>query len=68
MNDQFIEWQQLWDLYDKLSETRIVSLGLSQVPKLKRVHLEHTSFSRMRVDLATQVQLHVEWYTVNQDP
>ena len=31
------------------------SSGLSLVPKLKKEHLELTSFSRMRVDLAAQV-------------
>ena len=34
---------------------KVQSNGLSFLPKLKREHIELTSFSRMRVDLATQV-------------
>ena len=45
---------------DKRSVWEIVSNGypltrLSLVPKLKREHIQLTSFSRMRVDLAAQV-------------
>ena len=31
-------------------------IGLRKVPKLKYEHINLTSFSKMRVDLATQVQ------------
>ena len=34
---------------------KVQSNSLSFLPKLKREHIELTSFSRMRVDLATQV-------------
>ena len=55
VNGQFIEWKYLQDLYEKLSATAVSSHGLSLVPKLKREHVQLTSFSRMRVDLAAQV-------------
>ena len=55
MNGQYIEWKQIWDLYEKLSEMAIHSRGLSIAPKLKLEHVKLTSYSRMRVDLAAQV-------------
>lgn len=55
LHDQYIEWEQLKQLHSKLTATTHSSQGLSLVPKLKREHLELTSFSRMRVDLAAQV-------------
>ena len=55
INGQFIEWRQLWDLFEKVVKMRVESLGLSLLPKLKREHVELSPFSRMRVDLAAQV-------------
>ena len=57
MNGKKIEWKQLWDLFDKLSSMSSRSSGLILAQKLKREHLQLTSYSRMRVDLATQVSL-----------
>lgn len=51
----YIEWAHIKNLYEKVSEMSVQSLGLSLLPKLKREHIELTSFSRMRVDLAAQV-------------
>ena len=59
INDQFIVWQHLQDLYKKLSGMAIQSKGLNLVPKLKQEHVKLTSYARMRVDLAAQVNLHV---------
>ena len=50
-----IEWKRLKDLYHKVYSMVVQSTGLSSVPKLKMEHIELTSFSRMRVDLAAQV-------------
>ena len=47
-----------------LSDMSQASQGFSLVTKLKREHLELTSFSRMRVDLAVQVCLTFELMTV----
>jgi len=55
VNGQYIEWKQLWDVYEKLSALSIRSQGLSIAPKLKLEHLKLSSYSRMRVDLAAQV-------------
>ena len=55
VNGETIEWKHLLDLYNKLDHMRKSSCGLTLVPKLKREHVNLTSFSRMRVDLATQV-------------
>ncbi len=55
IDGKYITWKQLWDLYDNLRELQAGSCGLSLVPKLKREHLQLTSYSRMRVDLAAQV-------------
>ena len=46
-----ILWQHLVTLYD---QTR-GQAGLSILPKLKYEHMYLSSFSKMRVDLATQV-------------
>ena len=43
------------ELHQKLATMAVNSMGLSLVPKLKLEHIQLTSFSRMRVDLATQV-------------
>ena len=43
-------------LYERLSTTYIESCGISLIPKLRLEHVKLTSFSRMRVDLAAQVQ------------
>ena len=55
MNGKYIEWKQIWDLYEKLSEMAIHSRGLSIAPKLKYEHVKLTPYSRTRVDLAAQV-------------
>ena len=54
-NGLFIEWNHIRDLYNKLSTMATHSKGLSLVPKLKFEHVNLTSCSKMRVDLAAQV-------------
>ena len=51
-HDSFIMWQHLVDLYNR---DKGKGTGLCMVPKLKFEHINLTSFSKMRVDLATQV-------------
>ena len=52
-----MEWRHLTNLYDKLSTMASTSKGLGLLPKLKLEHIKLTSFSRMRVDLAAQLQV-----------
>ena len=61
-----ISWRHLEDLYRRnRGET-----GLVLVPKLKYEHIRLTSFSKMRVDLATQVStsLYMSTFTFICDP
>ncbi len=60
MNGKTIEWKHLKNLYEKLTSIITQSSGLALVRKLKREHVELTSFSRMRVDLAAQVRVIVD--------
>lgn len=53
-NGREISWQHLKDLYERDMGK---GSGLSMVPKLKLEHLKLTSFSKMRVDLAAQVNI-----------
>ena len=53
-NGQTIDWNLIDCLYQKNFNP---DSGISFVPKLKREHVFLTSFSKMRVDLATQVSL-----------
>ena len=55
INGKIIEWKHLRDLYHKVHSMAVQSAGLLLVPKLKMEHIELTSFSQMRVDLAAQV-------------
>ena len=52
--ERFVSWKHLQDLYRKSCETSDPA-GFKLVSKLKIEHVEMTSFSRMRVDLAAQV-------------
>lgn len=54
-NGQFILWKHVRDLYEKMNGMAVQSKGLSLVPKLKMEHVNLTSYSGMRVDLAAQV-------------
>ncbi|XP_065842085.1 uncharacterized protein [Oscarella lobularis] len=54
LNGKLIAWSHIQELYRKSQET-FSSFGLSVLRKLKFEHLELTSFSKMRVDLAAQV-------------
>ena len=47
-----ISWEHLQQLYRQDTGK---ATGLSMIPKLKYEHIELTSFSKMRVDLAAQV-------------
>ena len=51
-NGKEIEWCHMKELYEKITNT---SNGISILPKLKQEHINLTSYSRMRVDLAAQV-------------
>ncbi len=53
-NGKGILWQHLVGLYAKDSGK---ASGLSMVPKLKFEHINLTSFSKMRVDLAAQLEM-----------
>ncbi len=53
-NGKEIAWGHLVDLYYR---DKGKASGLAMVPKLKLEHLQLTSFSKMRVDLAAQVTL-----------
>ena len=52
-NGKEITWQHLIELYEGDSGK---CTGLAMLPKLKYEHIHLTSFSKMRVDLATQVK------------
>lgn len=54
-NGQAIDWNLIVRLYQKNLNP---DSGVFLVPKLKREHVFLTSFSKMRVDLATQVSLY----------
>ena len=55
INGQDILWQQLWKLYDAKTSLAHRSEGLYMLKKLSREHLQLTSYSRMRVNLAVEV-------------
>ena len=59
IDGQGVYWKHVVDLVHKIQSTAIASGGLSLVPKLKQEHINLTSYSRMRVDLAARV-----WYAV----
>ena len=54
-NGKELKWSHISDLYFKNNSALKDSPGLSLVPKLTYEHISLTSFSKMRVDLATQV-------------
>ncbi len=51
-NGYEISWQHLTDLYERDAGK---GSGLALVPKLKLEHIKLTPFSKMHVNLATQV-------------
>ena len=63
-NGKHILWSHVLNLYEKVTHTAVASngLSLSLLPKLKNEHVSLTSYSRMRVDLAAQVQFAVLLY------
>ena len=57
INGQQISWQHLVDLYHRHRGTGDVPVsGLSMLKKIKYEHIQLTSYSKMRVDLAAQVR------------
>jgi hypothetical protein len=50
-----ISWNHLKDLYLADNDISTAAPGLRLVPKLKYEHINLTSFSKMRVDLAAEV-------------
>ena len=51
-NGKEISWERVVDLY---YQDNAKPVHLKRVPKLKYEHIQLTSFSKMRVDLAAQV-------------
>ena len=58
-NGKVIAWRHLQDLYARDSGSVREQPGLAMVPKLKYEHVHLNSFSKIRVDLAAQVSVHV---------
>ena len=56
INGKLVTWKHIKELYARCRATADRS-GLSLLPKLKLEHVELTSYSRMRVDLAAEVSL-----------
>ena len=56
-NGQNIDWQLLTKLYEANAGRITETPGVSIVHKLKYEHLHLTNFSKMRVDLAVQVNV-----------
>ena len=55
-----LRWKHILDLYNYRNTGAVTSTpGLSLLPKLTYEHVMLTSFSKMRVDLAAQVHVHV---------
>lgn len=55
-NGKEIAWSHLIQLYyANRSQSNQINPGLALIPKLKYEHINLTSFSKMRVDLAAQV-------------
>ena len=57
LNGQYIAWDQVRSLYQQLSTMYVNSGGLTLLPKLKLEHVNLTSFSCLRMDLAAQVSV-----------
>ena len=55
-NDQPIKWQFIREVYEQNLGSSS-NVGVSMVQKLTLEHLNLTSFSKMRVDLAAQVNM-----------
>ena len=56
INGKDISWQHLRTLYDAKMSLVERSEGLFLLKKLSKEHLDLTSFSRMRVNLAAEVR------------
>ena len=54
---QNIDWDLIVQLYKRNAGVTTETPGLCEVPKIKYEHLYLTIFSKMRVDLAAQVNL-----------
>ena len=52
-------WSHILDLYHRDSGAQRESPGLAIAHKIKREHVYLTSFSKMRVDLAAQVNANI---------
>ncbi len=53
INGQHVSWEHLRRVYNRSRTTS----GLSLLPKLTREHMDLNSYSRMRVNLAAQVNV-----------
>ena len=56
-----MDWQLVVELYKRNAGMCTDTPGLSIVSKIKYEHIYLTSFSKMRVDLAAQVSIHLPW-------
>ena len=57
---QEISWQHIWELYERNFRST-TNCGVPMVHKLTLEHINLTSFSKMRVDLAAQVHMLKLW-------
>ena len=64
INGKRILWKHLRDLYEAKCAVAKRSQGLFLLKKLSREHLELTSYSRMRVDLAAEVSFSFDIHSV----
>ena len=62
-NGMDISWKHLTELYEK-NRAQAPDAGLALLPKLKYEHVHLTSYSKMRVDLAAQVSVHIVNFTI----
>jgi len=63
-NGYQISWKHKVDLYNKLTDMASKSKGITLNTKLKREHIELTSYSRMHVDLAAQIVHYIQLYMI----
>ena len=65
INGQDIKWDTIVQLYNKHCLASTSAPGLSILHKLRYEHIHLTSYSKMRVDLAAQVQcithIHIQY-------
>jgi len=59
-NEKYIEWQQLWQVYNKQASMSSKSKGIVFDTKLKMEHMKLTSYSCMTsTSIAVYLHIHV---------